>query len=55
MNHVIYIGEGRGGCCADYNFFHMLEYDFTVKEELDIPTWDYIHDSLTVYERKVLR
>jgi hypothetical protein len=50
--HVIYIGEGWGGCCADDTFFEYLKEHFDLKEEISIPQWDCISDSLAVYKRK---
>ena len=47
---LIYIGEFRGGCCADDAFFDELEkWDCT--ESVAIPQLFGIHDSLTIYNR----
>ena len=49
---VIYIGEGDGGCTADDAFFARLEAEWDEVVDLAIPQWEYIHDALTVYQRK---
>ena len=41
---IIYIGEDRDGCTADDEFFEIFE----VEEQLTIPTWPWIHDSLMI-------
>lgn len=51
--HVIYIGEGEGGCTADDAFHAALARDYDEIEDVDIPQWDGIHDRLTVHRRKV--
>lgn len=48
---VLYVGEGRGGCTADDAFHELLNSDYALKEEIDIPQFDGIHDSLEVYMR----
>lgn len=54
-NHVIYIGEGAGGCTGDEGFFNQLEAEFDEIEEETIPSWQGIHDRMTVYRRKAPR
>ncbi len=49
---LIYVGEGPGGCCADDGFFEVLDLRWEELEEVRIPFWCGIHDSLTIYERK---
>ncbi len=50
--HVIYVGEGEGGCCASGAFFRKLGRSFEQVEELAIPQWMGLHDYLTVYKRR---
>jgi hypothetical protein len=50
--HVLYIGEGPGGCTADDQFFKRLDSAWDEVESVDIPQWDGIHDALTIYRRK---
>lgn len=47
---VIYIGEGPYGCTGN-DEFHELLSKWKEVEEVDIPQWDGIHDSVTLYER----
>ncbi len=49
---VIYIGEGSYGCTANEKFHDMLGQDFNEIDCVDLPQWDGIHDSLSLYERK---
>jgi hypothetical protein len=49
---LIYIGEGQYGCNADGLFFEILEADFELIEQVDIPSWGHIHDSMFVYQRR---
>ena len=47
---LIYIGE-FGGCCADEEFFELLEKDWENIEKFDIPQWHGMHDRLAIYRR----
>lgn len=49
--HLIYIGEGSGGCCADYDFFELLDKDFKLITESPKPRWFGIYDNVYVYKR----
>jgi hypothetical protein len=51
---LIYIGESEGGCCADEDFFRLLDNHWEEKETLDLPQWFGIHDYLTLYQRKAV-
>jgi hypothetical protein len=50
-NTVIYVGEGYEGCTADDAFHEILEKEWNLKEEIDIPQWDGIHDHVFIYQR----
>ena len=50
---LIFVGEGHGGCTADGNFFNLLESDWNHVENVFIPRWSGIHDSLSLYKRKM--
>jgi hypothetical protein len=50
--HIIYIGEGNGGCTGDDQFHSTLEQEFEEVAFVEIPQWPGMHDSLRVYERK---
>jgi hypothetical protein len=47
---VIYVGELKGGCCAEDAFFEVLE-DWRCCHYVELPTVYGIHDALYVYER----
>lgn len=53
---VIYIGEGFGGCTGDARMFELLkshfEEDNSAFQGAQIPTWDGMHDQITLYRRK---
>lgn len=51
-NTLIYIGEGRGGCTANQQFFDRLARDWEPIEEVDIPQWKDMHDTLQIYKRR---
>ena len=53
-NHVIYIGEGAYGCTADDTFHSELTTKWSLVEELEIPQWWGVHDSVYVYQRAAL-
>jgi hypothetical protein len=48
--HVIYVGE-HGGCTADDAFHDELAAKWTRLEELEIPQWFGVHDSVNIYRR----
>ncbi len=43
--YIIYIGESVGGCCGDDIFFDILERDWHVVTNFDVPNWPGIYDS----------
>lgn len=50
---LIYIGEGNGGCCADDDFFKLLDAEWSEIEESPFHvTWSGIHCYMTAYQRK---
>jgi len=50
---VIFVGEDRGGCTANDEFFDKLDHEFDLVETVNIPQWYGIHDCMYVYRRKV--
>ena len=50
-NTVIFIGEGMGGCTGDDEFFRLLEYEFCIEKEIEIPQWPGIHDRMMIFSR----
>lgn len=51
-NKVIYIGEHAGGCCATSGFFALLNRDFELKREVDIPRFLGLNDYLSIWSRR---
>lgn len=49
---VVYVGEGRGGCCGDDGFHELLARDWETVRTLDIPHWPLVHDRLSVHRRR---
>jgi hypothetical protein len=52
--HVIYCGEGWGGCTADDAFHELLDRDWVEERNFDIPSWFGINDYCCAYRRKIL-
>lgn len=50
---LIYVGEGNGGCTANHKFFDLLRAQWRVIDEVSIPQWDCIRDSLSVWRRRL--
>jgi len=51
-NTIIYIGEGRGGCCASDRFFDNLEYGgYKLCKTYPMKRWMGVHDNLHIYGR----
>lgn len=49
---VVYVGEEKDGCNANYAFFDILENDYELKDILEIPRWSGINDSVFLYIKK---
>lgn len=50
-NKLVYIGEGYSGCTADDNFHELLQREWKLVNNVQIPCWWGIHDSLNMLER----
>lgn len=50
---LIYIGEGEGGCTADDKFHEMLDQQWELLENVAIPQWNGLHDSMHIYRRRL--
>ena len=48
----IYVGEGKGGCCATDGFFAELERNWVSEQEISIPQWQGIRDWAFIFRRK---
>jgi hypothetical protein len=53
-SRLIYTGEGNGGCTADDAFHDLLDRDWSLHAEIDIPQWWGLHDGLFLFNRKAL-
>lgn len=52
-NHILYVGEQRGGCTAEDEFFDIVEQEYGVVGKLDLQSYTGIHDDFYHYVRKV--
>lgn len=52
-NHILYVGESRGGCTATDAFFDILDEQYGRVKTIDIPSYEGIHDNFHHYIRKV--
>lgn len=50
LEKIIYIGEGPGGCTGDDQLHEILNTKFELVEEIPIPQWEGIHDTLQLYK-----
>lgn len=50
--YLAFIGEGEGGCTADDAFFKLLNKKWKLTEEITIPQFEGLHDSLMLFQRK---
>ena len=50
--HLIFIGEGNGGCTGGACFWKQIEEEWESLEDVQLPQWHGIHDWLTIYVRK---
>jgi len=50
---VAYVGEGGWGCTGDEKFHLLLAKKWELTQEVRIPQWYGIHDSLMIYKRRV--
>lgn len=51
-DHLIYVGEGYGGCTADDEFHERLGAEWEHIDGYPIPQWVGVYDSLSVWRRK---
>jgi hypothetical protein len=50
---VVYIGEGKTGCCATNSFFDYLEQYYQKLEIEDtLQSWPFVNDCLSIYNKK---
>lgn len=49
--HLVYIGEGDGGCTGDDKFHDYLEANYKLLRTVTIPQWPGIRDKIFILER----
>jgi len=50
---IIYIGEGKDGCCATDSFFEHLTQNYQKLEiENTLQSWPFVNDRLSIYTKK---
>jgi len=52
-NHVLYVGEPRGGCTANDVFFNHLDDEYGLVAKIDLPSYAGVNDDFYHYVRKV--
>jgi hypothetical protein len=52
-DHILYVGEPRGGCTGDDSFFERLDEQYGLVAKIEIPSYAGIHDDFYHYVRKV--
>lgn len=53
-NFLIYFGEYRG-CCANDDFFDLLEKEWCVIFSSNIPNWNFSYSRVIIFERKEIK
>jgi hypothetical protein len=51
-DHLVYVGEGYGGCTADDNFHKELNENWDEVQLIALPQWFGLHDYLSIHKRK---
>lgn len=54
-DRVIYVGEGGGGCTGSKGFHEELDERWRIDDEVQLPRWPGIRDSLVEYVRRGAR
>jgi len=48
---LVFVGEGRGGCTGNDDFWEAIYAEWCPVGEVAIPQWDGIHDRLMIFKR----
>lgn len=51
-NHILYVGEPRGGCTGSDKFFEIFEEEYGHVRTIDIPSYAGVRDTFGHYVRK---
>lgn len=51
--HILYVGETRGGCTGEDQFFDLLDKRYGLVAKIDLPSYVGVHDDFYHYVRKV--
>lgn len=51
--HILYVGEPRGGCTAEDEFFDLLDKRYGLVARIELPSYAGINDDFYHYVRKV--
>lgn len=49
--HVVYVGESRGGCTGDEQMHWLLDTEYRMVDRVLIPTWPSVSDWLMVFRK----
>lgn len=52
-SHILYVGEQRGGCTAEDEFFDIVEREYGIIGKIDIPSYTGVKDNFFHYARKI--
>lgn len=50
--HLILVGEDKGGCCGNDKMFNLIEQNFNFIKHISLPRWSGIYDELNIFKRK---
>jgi len=52
-NHILYVGEQRGGCTGEDEFFDIVDEQYGLVGKLDLHSYTGIHDDFFHYARNI--
>lgn len=51
--HILYVGETRGGCTGEDEFFDLLDERYGLVAKIELPSYAGVHDDFYHYVRKI--
>lgn len=51
--HILYVGETRGGCTGEDEFFDIVDEQYGLVGKLELPSYTAVHDDFFHYARKI--